>query len=106
MYNNLQDLAQDKELLIALVEAETADEFAALLKEKGVEIEGITKEEAFEAFRSQKDVEPASEELSVDSLDDVSGGVALAIGLTVASAAACVWLAGSAYAYYKHVSRR
>ena len=103
MYKNLKELVEDKDFLVALVETKTPDEFAALLNEKGVEFDGITKEEAFEAFHSQKDVEADSEEFFEDKLAEVSGGVALCVGAIIFTAGVSTWVGASAYGYYKCV---
>lgn len=100
MYKNLNEVLEDKELLIALVEAQTADEFGKILEKKEIALDGLTNEEAFKLFKEQE-----GKELNEEELMEVSGGIALAVGL---GAAAAFTLAGGVvsfiggYAYQKY----
>lgn len=105
MCKKFEDIVKDEEMLVSLVEAKSADEFAKILNNKGIELDGITKEEAFAAFKSQANSE---NELSDEQLDDVAGGFfdpvsAIAIGATIAT---CSWLGATAYKAYKNASKR
>lgn len=106
MYENLEQLMKDESFLSSLAEVKTADDYAKLLLDNGIEIEDVSKEEAFAMFNAEVKKLDSSEELTEDNLDDVSGGVALAVGAVVGTAALSVYLAAGCYSYYKYLSKR
>ena len=70
----VQELFDNEELLDSVFKAETPEALIQLFAENGVVFEDVTKEEVFDAFQRAR-----TDELSEDDLENVSGGVYLAI---------------------------
>lgn len=104
MYKNINELIQDEDLLVSLVEAENAEDFGAILEEKEIQLDGISKEEAFSIFKAQKEAE-----LTEEDLMNASGGIALttAVGCVAAFALAGAELSFiGGYAYQKYFAKK
>lgn len=101
MYKDFNEMLNDKDFLVSLVEAESPEKFGAILKEKNIELDGLTVEEAYKVFNDQKD-----KELSEEDLEGASGGIAFlvgvaAIGTAVAGYAVVRTIGSYAYQQYK-----
>ena len=106
MYKNLNEVLEDKELLVSLVEAQTANEFGKILADKEIALDGLTNEEAFKLFKEQE-----GKELNEDELAEVSGGIALTVALGAAGAftlagGALSFLGGYAYQKYQNWKKK
>ena len=103
----MEKILANEELMVGLVEAKDPQELAALFAQHGIVLEdGLTIEEAFNMVKNQE-----NGELSEDSLDDVSGGIALAVALGAAAAftlggAALIFIAGYAYQKYQNYKKK
>ncbi len=72
---NVQKLLENEQFLEGLVNAETPEELGVVFKENNIVLaEGETLEDAFAAAQAAK-----TDELNEDSLEEVSGGVVLAL---------------------------
>lgn len=103
MNEELMKVLDDEEFAEKLANAETAEEFVALLGSKDVQIEeGMSAEEAFKVFKSQENGEIAEGEL-----ENVSGGVlgAIVVGAGIVVGANAIAFAGG-YIYQKIKNRK
>lgn len=99
--NEMEKLLQNEELLNGLVEVETPEALAKLFAEHNVVLEeGLSIEQAFQMVQDRK-----TDELNEEALEDVNGGIALAVGLGAAgalifSAGVLIFISGYAYERY------
>ena len=106
MYKNMEEIMKDEEFLISLVETNSADEFYSILQSKKIELDGLTKEEAYELFKAQE-----FKELDENALDDVSGGIAVALAVSsaaylLAGGSAICFFAGGAYETFRKKKKK
>ncbi len=84
--NEVKKLLENEAFLEGLVDAETPEELAEVLKANNLELEeGLTIEKAFEVCQASK-----TDELSEEALEDVAGGVVITLGI------AATWMVSSA----------
>jgi len=70
----VQELLDNEQALEAMLNAESPDALMQVFADNNIILEDVTKEEAFAAFQNAK-----NGELTEEALDDVAGGVYLAV---------------------------
>ena len=113
----IQEVFDNEEVLGKVFSAETPNEMVNVLKENGVIFVDVSDEDVFEAFQNAKRAQ--TDELTEDDLEDVAGGVYLALkagafyfavsgsvgaALCVAGGVALIGLA--TYAAYRYIKKR
>lgn len=68
----IQELVSNESFVEGIFTASTPDELLRIFDEFKIELDGISKEDAYESVQRIK-----NEELQADELEDVSGGVAI-----------------------------
>lgn len=99
MNEKMQELLNDEEFMKAFISVENPQELEKLVADRGIALEGVTPEEAFEIIKKQD-----NGEFSEEDLQDVSGGIA--VSLALGSAALMAFGASNiaayaSYAYHK-----
>lgn len=70
--SKIKELMNNREFAQRLISAQTPAELVELMDTNGLQLDGITPEEAFELVQQQ--LKGADEELAEDDLEEVSGG--------------------------------
>lgn len=103
----MENILKNEELMIGLVEAETPAQLAELFAAHGVTLaEDLTIEKAFELVKAQENTE-----LNENDLDDVNGGIGLALAVSSAvwlgiAATELCFFAGYAYQTYQNAKKK
>lgn len=98
----MEQILKNEELLVGLVNVNTPEELAKLFSEHNIQLEeGLNYEQAFEMVKAQENAE-----LNEEDLDNVNGGIALAVALGAAAtftfaAATICFIAGYAYQKFR-----
>lgn len=102
---NIEELFEErKDLMIGLATAESADELRKVLEDNQITITDMSVEEVYDRINN------SPQEIGEEDLDQVSGGIALTVGIMAASALGVAglelcFLAGVAKGYIKKAKK-